>query len=74
MFLNYFEANDFSSYMQNKGINHDFIFGVMNEDLEKKIIKFEREQSILVSTYDCLRGIYFNLSNYDINKIFICCL
>ena len=71
LFLNYFEANDFSSYMQNKGINHDFIFGVMNEDLEKKIIKFEREQSILVSTYDCLRGIYFNLSNYDINKIFI---
>ena len=69
LFLDYFEAKGFSDYLNKNGNNHDFIYGAINEEIEKKISKFENEQSILISTYNCLKGIYFNFSNYAINEL-----
>lgn len=71
MFLDYFEANELSAYLNNKGLNHEFIDGIMKEEMEKKISLFEHEQSIFISTYDILEGIYFNISNYEKNKFHV---
>ena len=70
LFLNYFEANNFSEYLNDNKINHEFIYGTMNEEKEKKITKFENEKSLLVSTYDSLKGINFNFS-IAINKLYV---
>ena len=68
LFLNYFEANEFDVYLNNNNIKHQFIYGAMNEEINKIISKFENEHCILLSTYDCLKGIHFNICNYEINK------
>ena len=68
LFLNYFEANEFSDYLKNNSIQFEFIHGEINEDLEKKIYKFESEKCTLISTYDCLKGRNFTINNYAINK------
>lgn len=67
--MDYSEANDFSNFLKNNRINHQFIYGLMDEEKEKIINKFENEHCLLISTYDCLKEIYFNFINYKINKL-----
>ena len=67
--MDYLEANDFSNFLKNNKINHQFIYGLMDEEKGKIINKFENEHCLLISTYDCLKEIYFNFINYTINKL-----
>ena len=70
LFLGFSEANNFSKYLNNNKINHLFIYGLMDQEKEQIINNFENEHNLLISTYDCLSGKYFNFNNCAINKLY----
>ena len=70
LFKNYSEAKEFQNYLNNNCINNIFIYGEMNNENEKNISKFENDENILLSTYECLKGIKFNFISDEFLVIF----